>query len=106
MVFFLSKYIHGAALLFVCISHAVNHSDVFNYACILENGKTVSHKFATANRKGFLHVAQTGGSIQLHDGTRLDSGDGAYIDAGVETISITGISNKPAEFLLWDLENK
>lgn len=82
------------------------NNDCFMYASLLEQGKSVTHNFAAANRKGFLHVAHTGGAVQLSDGSKLQAGDGAYIDAGTEALTITGLSEKPAEFLLWDLENK
>ena len=82
------------------------NNDCFMYACLLDAGKSVTHNFAGANRKGFLHVAGTGGVVQLSDGSKLQAGDGASIDEGVESVTITGLSDKPAEFLFWDLENK
>lgn len=61
----------------------------------------VKHHFGSG-RKGYLHLAKTGGSLLLNGKVELKEGDGAFI-SGTEDITIKGTSEKTAEFVLFDL---
>jgi len=79
-------------------------NDVHVYASILENKKSVSCKFVGS--KGYIHLAQTGGSLTIEQGDQtytLEEGDGAFINNTSKDIKITGASSKNSEFLLFDI---
>jgi redox-sensitive bicupin YhaK (pirin superfamily) len=69
--------------------------DAKMYATLLENGATVSYRFA-AGRQGWLHVATGTADV---NGTSLKAGDGMAID-GDEALTLR--SDKGAEILLFD----
>jgi redox-sensitive bicupin YhaK (pirin superfamily) len=73
------------------------------YASILETDKELTYRIGEG-RKGYLHLAQTGGNLQVN-GHDLSGGDGAFLHGPVDlTIKSTG--DKSAEFLFFDLPPK
>ncbi|KAJ1991332.1 hypothetical protein H4R33_001395 [Dimargaris cristalligena] len=94
------------------------HTDLYAYSSILEPGQTVVHQVvksqtpgsATRARRVYLHVIDKAGSLDVADGqsettTRLDKGDGAFITEVKPsgTIELANPSDKPVEFILFDL---
>lgn len=72
------------------------HQDVRLYAGLLDRGE--SDKISQApNRKFYVHVAR--GSVEI-DGTRLNEGDGAFVERQPE-LSVEGINR--GEILVFDL---
>ncbi len=69
------------------------------FACILNKGEHVSYSFPKS-RYGYIHVADTQGSVAINDVT-LGSGDGAYISGEVH-VDIVGQADK-SEFVFFDL---
>jgi redox-sensitive bicupin YhaK (pirin superfamily) len=76
-------------------------NDIDVYATLLEEGQEVKHKFGK-ERRGYVHVCKTGGSILLND-ILLNEGDGLFI-TGMEDISIVGNGKQTTELLLFDLK--
>jgi len=77
------------------------NQDINVYASILEKGKEVKLG-GRPGRYGYVHVCQTGGAIRIND-TRLEQGDGAFIEPAEDELTFVGDSDKPAEFLVFDL---
>jgi hypothetical protein len=64
---------------------------------------TISSYSLDKQHKGFVHVVQTGGTLQLNDAT-LQPGDGAFIEeGGDEKLTFTGMSDTPVEFVFFDI---
>jgi quercetin 2,3-dioxygenase len=89
------------------------NQDCTVYASLLEDGKTVSHKFANEGRRGYLHVPKMEGTKSLtvkglKSGTTADlaPGDGLFIE-GEDHVEITAFATaegaKAAEFIFFDL---
>lgn len=74
------------------------------YASLLDKDQEVKHHLG-AGRKGYLHVAKTGGSVLLNGNIQLNEGDGAFISE-TEDFTIKGTSEKTAEVVLFDLSEK
>jgi quercetin 2,3-dioxygenase len=74
------------------------HQDVNLYASLLSKDQNVEHQLA-AGRGAYLQLAR--GTVTLN-GQKLEAGDGAIVE-NEAAISITGGSEQPAEFLLFDL---
>lgn len=66
----------------------VGRDDTLVYACILEDGKTVTHAFTGS--RGYIHVPNVPGAQGVTvNGVRLNRGDGAFIH-DADTVTITG----------------
>ncbi|HUS19105.1 MAG TPA: pirin family protein [Terriglobales bacterium] len=74
------------------------HQDVKLFASLLPKGKSVEHPMA-AERGAYLQLAR--GSVTVN-GQTLEAGDGAIVEKESK-ITITGTSDREAEFLLFDL---
>lgn len=78
------------------------HQDLTMYACLLDKGQSVTHKFAEG-RRGYVHVCMTGKDIKVKlNDTILEAGDGAFI-TDVGELTISGEGSDTAEFVLFDL---
>jgi redox-sensitive bicupin YhaK (pirin superfamily) len=70
------------------------------YASILEKDKEVTHQIPEG-RNGYIHLAQTGGSLEVN-GQVLEGGDAVFV-YGPLNLKVKSTSDKPAEFLLFNL---
>lgn len=83
-------------------------ADLHMYASLLYHNNTITHQFASPQRKGYVHVAMTGsgGTLQLNDGIVLSEGDGAFVTEE-QQLTFTAVNNtnnnKPVEFVFFDL---
>ncbi len=73
------------------------NQDVYVYAALLDKGQELIHRFATAERHGWLQVARGAVAINGHE---LKGSDGAAISEE-KALVITG--SEPSEILLFDL---
>ena len=71
------------------------------YASILQPGETVHYTWPLG-RAGYIHVADTNGTMTVNDDITLRSGDGAFVNGG-ETVTITGQAEQ-TEFVLFDMQ--
>ena len=89
------------------------HADLSMDASILSPGKSVEHKIVEeGRRKLFVHLVMSGRKQPTNGGAKLkvgsveiSEGDGVYMEGvhGPESLTIESIGDKPAEFVLFDM---
>eukprot|EP01089_Gocevia_fonbrunei_P012076 TRINITY_DN2761_c0_g2_i1.p1 TRINITY_DN2761_c0_g2~~TRINITY_DN2761_c0_g2_i1.p1 ORF type:complete len:266 (+),score=33.45 TRINITY_DN2761_c0_g2_i1:102-899(+) len=77
------------------------NNDIHIYSSLLEEGNEVTHKWK--GKKGYVHLIQNGGKIEIN-GHVLQEGDGCFVKSRPgDEITITGLSSKTSEFILFDM---